>query len=198
MAFNIQEFISNGLIGGGARPSNFKVSIFTPFASSNESRTNFLISATEIPSSPVAQIPVYYFGRAIKLAGNREFPNWTVEVLNDEDFALKIMFENWSNRMNALISNRSSEDALDNGYKSSGIVAQLGQDGSTLREYNLQGIWPTQISPIRLSWQDGNAIETYTVEFSVDYWEPIGVGNSDDYSGSISPDGVSSTFVRQN
>jgi hypothetical protein len=196
LSFNIQEFISNGLIEGGARPSLFRVSVFTPFASSNENRTNFLISATEIPASPVEQIPVYYFGREIKLAGNRTFPNWTVEVMNDEDFALRIMFENWSNRINALISNRQSEDVLNNNYKSTAIVSQLGKDRSILREYNLQGIWPTVISPIRLSWQDGNAIETYTVEFSIDYWEPIGVGNSDDYSGIISPDGISSTFVQ--
>ena len=194
--FNISEFISNGLIGGGARPSNFQVSIFTPFTSTNESRTNFLVSASELPSSPIEQIPVHYFGRQIKLAGNRTFPNWTVEVMNDEDFALKIMFENWSNRINALISNRQSPDVLDNGYKSSGIVTQLGQDGSVLREYNIQGIWPTVISPIRLNWADGNSIETYQVEFSVDYWEPTSSGNPDDYTGTLTPDGVSSTFVR--
>ena len=194
--FNISEFISNGLIGGGARPSSFQVSIFTPFTSTNESRTNFLVSASELPSSPIEQIPVHYFGRQIKLAGNRTFPNWAVEVMNDEDFALKIMFENWSNRINALISNRQSPDVLDNGYKSSGIVTQLGQDGSVLREYNIQGIWPTVISPIRLNWADGNSIETYQVEFSVDYWEPTSSGNPDDYTGTLSPDGVSSTFVR--
>lgn len=197
MSFNIQSFISNGLINGGARPSLFEVSIFTPFTSDNESRTNFLVSATEIPTSPIQQIPVYYFGRPIKVAGNRDFPNWGVEVMNDEDFALRIMFENWSNKINALISNRTSSDVLDNGYKSSGVVYQKGQDGSTLRTYNISGIWPTVVSPIRLNWRDGNSIETYNVDFSVDYWEPVGVGNSDDYSGTIVPDGISSIITNR-
>jgi hypothetical protein len=195
MPFNIENFLSTGLTGGGARPSMFEVSLFTPFSSTNQSRANVLVSATEIPASPLQQVPVYYFGRAIKLAGNREFPNWSVEVLNDEDFALRIMFENWSNRINSLISNRQDSSVIDNNYKSTGNVVQYGQDGSTLRTYTMTGIWPVQVSPIRLAWQDGNAIETYNVEFSLDYWEPTGVGNSDDYSGTIAPDGVSSNFV---
>ncbi len=106
------------------------------------------------------------------------------------------MFERWSNEMNSLISNRSSADALANGYKSTAIVKQLGQDGSTLRQYELQGLWPVMVSPIQLSWEAGNAIETYGVEFSIDYWEPVGVGNADDYSGTIAPDGVASSYLK--
>lgn len=194
MTFNISEFVSNGLVHGGARPSLFDVTIFTPFGSPTESRASMLVHASELPSSPIQQVPAYYFGRAIKLAGNRDFDDWEVEVLNDEDFALRIMFENWSNKINALVSNRQSDDSISNGYKSNGLVRQYKQDKTVAREYELVGIWPRQISPIRLDWERGNAIETYSVRFSMDWWIPASTGSnssSDDYSGTLASDGVS-------
>lgn len=194
MTFNISEFVSNGLVYGGARPSLFDVTIFTPFGSSAEPRVSMLVHASELPASPIQQVPAYYFGRAIKLAGNRDFDDWEVEVLNDEDFALRIMFENWSNKINALVSNRQSDDSISNGYKSNGLVRQYKQDKTVAREYELVGIWPSRISPIRLDWERGNAIETYSVRFSVDWWIPASTGSNsspDDYSGTLASDGVS-------
>lgn len=197
MAFNISQFRSNGLKRGGARPSFFEVDIFTPFSSTNAARTSVLVQAASIPPANIRSFPAYYFGRPIKLAGERDFPDWDVEIMNDEDFALRKMFENWSNRINALVSNRQSPDMLENGYKSSAIVRQYGQGNDILASYNFEGLWPTSVGPIRLNWQDGNSIETYTVTFSYDWWEPGDADQSteDDYSGTISPDGISSTFL---
>lgn len=198
MPFNISNFITQGLVYGGARPSLFDVSIFTPWNSTNSSKTQFLVSGTEIPPSVIRAFPQYYFGRAIKFAGERDFPDWTVEVLNDEDFALRTMFENWSNKINALVSNRQSPDVANVGYKSSASVVQYGQDGSSIASYDIQGIFPTVVSPIRLSWHQGNEIETYTVTFSLDFWEPGQSTNSnaDNYSGIISPDGAAATYTK--
>lgn len=197
MAFNISQFRTNGLKKGGARPSLFEVDIFTPFSSVNSSRTSVLVQAASIPPALIRSFPVYYFGRPIKLAGERDFPDWEVEVMNDEDFALRKMFENWSNKINALVSNRQSEDMLENGYKSTAIVRQFGQGNQVIASYNFDGLWPSSIGPMRLNWQDGNSIQTYSVTFSYDWWEPgeSDQTNEDDYSPVIAPDGVSSTYL---
>ena len=103
MGFNIDNFKSNGLILGGARPSLFKVIMQFPSAPGIEgdsARASFLIRAAQLPASTVDPIDVPYFGRKIKVAGDRTYPEWTMRIMSDEDFTLRTMFEAWSQMIN--------------------------------------------------------------------------------------------------
>ena len=173
MAFNINDFKSRGLTNGGARPSLFQVSLIPPFtilAGVNEKFT-FTCSATEVPAASIESIDVGYFGRKIKLAGDRTFADWSVQVMNDEDYSVRNMFEQWSNLMNTYVGNL--KQLPGNSYKSSdAVVTQYSKDGGIIKQYKFVGIFPTSIDRMQLSWDATNQIQTFDVTFSYDYWVP--------------------------
>jgi hypothetical protein len=186
--FNISGFRANGIREGGARPSLFTVSIkFPPIVNlqNAENRLQFLCRGADIPDSVINKIDVPYFGRVIKVAGDREFGPWNVRIINDEDFVIRNAFEAWHNAMNTIISNRLDErvSSIDptpgNSYKTVASVTQFKKTGpgetdgyGAIKTYEFDGIFPTQISPIRLDWENRNAIEEFDVVFEYDWWVP--------------------------
>ena len=94
MAFNINQLKSE-LVGGGARPTLFQCQITNPIAPEADIKTPFMIRSAGIPESVLGQFTVPYFGRQIKYAGDRTFQDWTVQVINDEDFAVRNAMEAW-------------------------------------------------------------------------------------------------------
>jgi hypothetical protein len=149
-------------------------------------RLRFLAQAASLPEATLDKIEVPYFGRTIKVDGNRTFQDWEIEVLNDEDFSLKAAFEAWNNGINTFVSNRKDPSFTGLSYKSTATVYQLSKeattsdDDSSIRAYTFSGIFPTQVSPIRLRWDATNQIETFTVTFAYDYWVP---GSDENYIG---------------
>jgi len=184
MSFNINDFRSHGLIYGGTRPSQFEVTLFPqpplPFSSASTPRFKFFVQAATLPAFMVGQAPIPYFGAVIKYSGERQYGDWNVSVINDEDFAVRAMLEKWSNMMNTLISNRLDPSAWPTGYKSTAEVTQFGKDGKRIRSYLFSGLFPTMIDQIDLNWGDTNRIETFNVTFSLDYFEPSNQGFAPD------------------
>jgi hypothetical protein len=174
MAFNINQFKSRGLTKGGARPSLFQVQINPNIGEDPVAveKFTFTCRASEVPASTVESIPVPYFGRTIKLAGDRSFADWSVTVMNDEDYLVRNMFEDWSNKINQLAGNRKL--LSNNSYKfSDALVTQFSKDGSPIRAYNFVGIFPVQVSNMALDWDSTNTIQTFDVTFAYDYWIPV-------------------------
>jgi hypothetical protein len=56
-------------------------------------------------------------------------------------------------------------------YQADMVVEQLNKAGVTTKRYDLRGTFPTNISQIELSYDTENAIEEFTVELQVQYWE---------------------------
>lgn len=194
MAFNINEFKSRGLIDQGARPALFAVRFPTvpPGVIDATGDLEFLVTAASLPAALVDAIEVPYFGRRVKLFGERVFQNWSVTVLNDENFALRNMFESWSNKMNAFLSNRYDNVTGDLGdYKIDGVeVLQYGKagpndDSGVIRSYLFQGLWPVQVDAIPLDWGRTNQVETFDVTFSIDEWTPRIFGDSPEYKTDL-------------
>src|SRR5665213_3294105 len=101
VGFNVNNFLSAGLINGGARPTQFMIRI-AQFPTGVGSaavgqRLQFLCHAASLPAWNIGEIRLPYFGRQLKVPGDRVFDNWTINVINDEDFDIRAMFENWSN-----------------------------------------------------------------------------------------------------
>ena len=94
----IDDFRAN-IIGGGARPNQFKVEINTPpgiATGMDNRRTSFLCKATTLPSSTMGEITMDFRGRQIFVAGDRASPDpWTTTFLNDTDFMIKNAIEKW-------------------------------------------------------------------------------------------------------
>jgi len=173
MAFNINDMRSQ-LTGGGAKASLFQVIISNPFDVPSQLKVPFMVQATSIPESTLGTIEVPYFGRKIKLAGDRTFAEWNVTVINDEDFAVRNGMEQWMSSINShLGNNRQGNSPSD--YKSVAIVNQFGKGGEIIRSYKFNGLFPTNISNIALDWNTTDDIERFDVTFQYDWWDAQGI-----------------------
>lgn len=173
MAFSIQD-IRSQLVFGGARNSLFQVQITNPVNNAANIKVPFMVKAAQLPSSTLSAIEVPYFGRKIKVAGERTFADWTVTVINDEDFLVRNAMEAWSNAINSHEGNlREFASASPLQYKANAIVTQFSKTGVPIREYTFDGIFPTEVSTIDLNWET-TTIQEFTVTFSVDYWRISG------------------------
>jgi hypothetical protein len=174
MAFNIDTFIGNGLTKGGARPSLFDV--FVTFGSGINvpddalTKIRFTCRASSIPASTISPVNVPYFGRTVKLAGDRTFADWSVTVMNDEDYAVRNAFETWHNNINTIISNRRTTTTTAE-YKGTADVRQYSKDGQTIiKEYKFINIFPINLEEMALDWDATNQIQTFGATFAYDYW----------------------------
>ncbi|MBT4995835.1 MAG: hypothetical protein HOM88_05125 [Hellea sp.] len=170
MAFNINQFKSE-LVGGGARPTLFEVQITNPVAPGADFKVPFMVRSAGIPESTVGQYVVPYFGREVKYAGDRVFADWSVTIINDEDFAIRNAMEAWSNSIN---SHDSNVRGLPQDYKSNGLITQFSKNGSVLRTYVFEGMFPTAIEGIQMDWQQQDTIEEFGVTFQYDLWRVEG------------------------
>ena len=87
----IDEFKAN-LIGGGARPTQFRVPFNTHGAIAtglDVRKSSFLIKAAQLPGQELGEITVPFRGRNLYIAGDREFATWDTTVINDTDFMVR-------------------------------------------------------------------------------------------------------------
>jgi hypothetical protein len=174
MAFNINNFNSNALKGGGARPTLFEVRLNSPIntADNLNGLSSLLVESSSIPTSTVGKIEVPYMGRKMSVAGDRTFDAWQVTILNDEDFAIRKIMEEWHNKINSLEGNLNTfGSSAPTQYKRDAVVIQYGKAGNKLRSYTFKGIFPVEVSAIDLDWNRTDEIERFSVAFSIDYYE---------------------------
>lgn len=162
---------------GGARPNLYEVVVSMPGeAGAASEEFTFMCRAASMPGMTVGVVQVPYFGRFIKLAGDRQFEDWSVRVINDEDFLVRNAFEAWQNR---LVMLDHGTPAIENAAAVGGhemlyvdiTVTQLAKDGATpLKRYHLKKAMPTMIGPIELAYDANDQIEEFDVVFTYDYF----------------------------
>ena len=179
MAFSVNEFRSQ-MTGDGARPNLFEVSMpFPSFASPANAQTKltFMCKTAQLPGSTVGSVPVNYFGRELKFVGNRTFADWSITIINDEDFLVRDAFERWMNGINSHNFNVRNPLALAPlGYSVDAQVSQFGKQGNTLKKYRFVGVYPTDISAIDVDWGSNDTIEEFSVNLTYQWWDAIDTG----------------------
>ena len=195
MSFSINGFRSN-LIGGGARPSLFEVSLNFPKLSSSETviisddeessiipQSKFLIKGASIPTSTIGTYDVSFHGKQVKIAGDRTFETWDTTIINDEGFEIRHKLENWMELIqNHKLNTRSKAlgtvtyEGENADYKQQLTVSQFSKQGSSLREYKFIGAFPTTLSAIALDWGTSE-VEEFTCTWSFDRWMPGTTGH---------------------
>lgn len=192
MALRTISNFKSQLTGGGARPNLFEVELNFPNGSgqslgfmSNDStptaatqslsttgvsdKVPFLVKAAALPASNITPVEVPFRGRILKVAGERTFDSWTVTVLNDSDFKIRTVMEQWMNGISRLTNGSGEVNPTD--YTADAAVTQLDRNGGEVRQYDFVGLFPTNISEIALSYDTTDTIEEFTVEFQVLYWK---------------------------
>jgi hypothetical protein len=179
MAFNVNEFRSQ-MIGDGARPNLFEVSMpFPVFSAPGNAQTKltYMCKTAQIPGSTLGVVPVQYFGRELKFVGNRTFTDWTITIINDEDFVIRNAFERWMAGINSHNLNVRNPAALAPlGYSVDGDVTQFGKNGNTLKKYKFIGLFPTDLTAIDVDWGSNDTIEEFTVTLAFQWWEALEYG----------------------
>ena len=180
----------SALIGGGARPNLFEVQLTSIPQGVTWDAENFryMCKAAALPAQNIAAIDIPFRGRIFKVAGDRTIDTWTVTIINDEGFALRNAFEQWTEQIAQLSNNLGATNPSE--YMTNATVYQLGR-GSTasskdasgttnvvLKEYEFQEIFPTSVSAIDLSYDTGDTIEEFTVEFQVNSISNTGAGEA--------------------
>jgi hypothetical protein len=185
---SISQFKS-ALIGGGARPNLFEVELTTLPAGIEWDAENFrfMAKAAALPAQNIAQIDVPFRGRIFKVAGDRTIDTWTVTIINDESFNLRNAFEQWTEVIAKLDNNLGATDP--SAYMTNAKVFQLGRgskkasqdstgsSNAVLKEYEFIDIFPTTVSEIALSYDTGDTIEEFDVEFQVQSLNLTGTGS---------------------
>lgn len=197
---SLSQFKSK-LIGGGARPNLFEVTIPSFPAGVNlgvqgdgtgqfdAENFTFLCKAAALPASNVNPIEVPFRGRTLKVAGDRVFDVWTITVINDEDFSHRRAFEAWMQNVNQYSDHSGLTNPTD--YMTDATVVQLGRgqvgretgtgtggNANVLAQYKFKDIFPTNISAIDLSYDNADTIEEFTVEFQIQFWYPEVAGSN--------------------
>ena len=176
MAFTISEFRGKALNNAGARANLFDVTMTGAGAAGlNASEFTFACKAAQIPAMAVATIDVPYFGRTIKVPGNKTFDNWSVTIINDEGFAIRNGMEKW---IAAMGTHEGNVATVGTDFTASGgtlfgnaTVSHYDKAGSkTIAEYKFVNIFPVSLAEITLGWDANDAIEEFAVEFAYDYW----------------------------
>ena len=158
------------LVGGGARPNLFKVTMaFPSYVTANVELASYMCKATSMPASTIAPIAVPFRGRTLQVAGDRTFDPWSVTIINDTDFNVRNSFEQWMNGINQHKQNTGLTQPSS--YMADMIVEQLDKDGTVEKTYNIRGTFPTNLGAIELSYESENAIEEFEVELQIQYWE---------------------------
>ena len=185
---SISQF-KGALIGGGARPNLFEVELTTLPAgiSWNSENFRFMAKAAALPAQNIAQIDIPFRGRIFKVAGDRTIDTWTVTIINDESFELRNAMEQWTEVIAKLDNNLGATDP--SAYMTNAKVFQLGRGSSksskdstgsanaVLKEYEFVDIFPTTVSEIALSYDTGDTIEEFDVEFQVQSLNLTGTGS---------------------
>ena len=118
------------LVGGGARPNLFEVQLANiPGVANWQGDTatafTYLCKAANLPASTIAKVDVPFRGRIFKVAGDRTIENWSITVINDEDFKIRNAFEEWMQLIAKLDNNLGATNPSS--YMVDADVYQLGR-----------------------------------------------------------------------
>ena len=168
---NIADFKAQ-MIGGGARPNQFRVELTFPsyvtLGVVAGQRAQFLCKAAQLPASTIETLPVLYRGRPVNFAGERTFQPWTVTIYNDTTFGIRNALEQWQSGIQNYNSTNGRVNPTD--YQVDLSVHQLDRNGATIKSYKFVDAFPTNISAVGLDFETQNAIEQFDVEFTYNFF----------------------------
>jgi hypothetical protein len=183
--FNISTF-QTALSAQGARPNLFDMTITKPttaitgVSDTKLASFNTMCKTAQIPGSTIGVVEVQYFGRPVKLPGNRTFENLTTTIINDEGFLIRHAMESWMAFLNTHKGNITTSvggtagSTLGFGYTGTLSLQQYNKGGTAatgqISPYLFENVWPVNVAPIDLDWGTNDTIEEFTVEWAYDWW----------------------------
>ena len=176
-----QKFLSKW-INGGARNNRFMVEISFPPALNVDGNlgewVQYACHATSLPESTQGVISnADFYGRNIKLPGDKTFGDWTCSFYNDEDHQIRNLMLRWSELMLGHKTNVSAGLPTQSDYFGAAKIYQENNrgGGSIGNIVEVEAFFPTNIAAIPLSWADNNTIQSFEVTFAMNWFGIEGV-----------------------
>ena len=170
--FNVERFKSE-LTNGGARPNQFAVQLTFPnyviSRAAAVTKSPFLVTVAELPGQSLGVTPVYYRGRLIKMAGDREFAPFQITVLNESGFTIRSAIEQWMNGIENMANKTGALQPAQ--YQTDMFVSQLDRNGAVLKQYKLLGAFPVDLGAVGLDFGSNDQLSTFSVTFQYQTFE---------------------------
>ena len=179
---NLSSFTS-ALQGGGARANQFQVTMGGAGASGLTGNFHFLCRSAQVPALTIGEVAVPYRGRTIYLAGDRVYDAWNITILNDRNYSVRAYLESWMDNMSDLGATTKANALSSASYYANATVKQLDRNNAVIRTYKLEGLWPTTLDAIDLSYDANDAVEEFGCTFRFN-WMTIGGEGTGGESGS--------------
>jgi hypothetical protein len=165
---SIDEFKSN--FHGGTRRNRFDIS---GKVGDDAELTTFHAYAFTLPAVGIGEIPVDYRGRRVYIPGDRDYPQWTLTILDDaggKGGLIYPAFQAWQNSINDHSGNISQTGPAANRqqWTIKHLEAQ-GQGTNELKTFVLKGCWPVSIGAISLAAGARDELVTFDVTVRYDY-----------------------------
>ena len=170
--FNVTEF-NNQYTGDYARPNLFMVNIdkITAIAGGPTGGGMF-VKAASLPATTVGMVEVPYQNRKLKVPGDRTFADWTATVIQDEHYYMRNSLLEWQKE---ILGFSEFKTTIGPGEAHRAILIQPYQRNGGIAGHRAYVYgWPSEIGSVDLSWESADAIQEYTVTFSIS-WDDGGV-----------------------
>ena len=162
----INQFKAN-LIGAGPRSNRFEV--FIPRAGS---KIQFLCKTAALPGQTITPTEMKWKGLTVKIASDRTFEDWVVNIYNDTEWTTRTAIEDW---MESIVAKASSIGPIGYEYMvDKATVTQLGRDDAVIATYEFYNMWPTIIASVPLDAEATDTLETTDVTFAFSHFERVG------------------------
>lgn len=171
---SVYDFLAN-FRGGGARPNRYRVTLTfppgVPQSIAASTKISFTCNAASIPSSNMGVVNAPYMGREVKLPGDKTFDDWSVQVLVDNDFLGRSVFEKWHDMLLGFKSNVAQPQMVNpiNAYARA-LVQTLDRADNVVRTYQIEGMFPIQVGEITLGYDQNDQIIMQPVTFAINGW----------------------------
>ena len=180
---NLSAF-TTALQGGGARANQFMVTLGGTGATGLTNNFHFLCRSAQVPALTIGEVAVPYRGRVIYLAGDRTYDAWTVTIMNDRNYSVRAFLENWMDDMGDIGGTTKANAISAASYYANATVQQLDRNNKPIRTYKLEGLWPTTLDAIDLSYDANDAIEEFGATFRFNWLTAGGGGTAEGNDGS--------------
>lgn len=192
-------------IGDGARTTKFRVNVVLPKIMGESQPADDLIAivakTASFPGKSLSVINVKHKGLSIPVKGDiKHTQTWDCTFYMSSDHSIKSYFELWVEAMSAHHTYgdsdsynqlKSSKDVLKDVYMTNIYIFQEDFDGTRdTAKYTLSNCFPTQISPLTVSYEGASKVHEFTVSFSYTHYRSeivVGGGGNfiDDIKSSI-------------
>ena len=169
-------------IGAIARPNLWQAELFGNFGEENiPENFRFRCEKAEIPGRTLATIDDTGAGPSLKLPYETTYSDMEITIICSEDMAERIFFEKW---MSYIVGTPEESDlstarpglvTFHEDYAGGKKLAltQLDEAGNELITYELKQVYPIQISPMNLSWEESNTYQRFSVTLTYRHYNVI-------------------------